>query len=248
MDSIRCSGEMNTSLGNTLLNYISIMVAAELQGQSCECVVEGDDALISIPDTADHEQYTRDMRSLGFNVKLDVVPCPGKAGYCSMKWDANGTVIPDPSSFVADFFWTRESSLSTITREDLLAAKCLSYMAMCPDMPVMWKIYEKYAKKSFKAQLNQYEIEEYANFSTITVGETEYQIDHEVGPFEPLEETRHLFADLYQMPVYAQLIVERLIDANMLQEALEDFYAIVCPSGKARLRYEEGVDPFASRG
>jgi hypothetical protein len=223
---MRFSGEMNTSLGNSILNYVSIMVAADTMNVKVDCVVEGDDALIVGPSGMDLEEYQMVMRRMGFNVKLDQVESLGSAGYCSSRWTSDLLPMPDARSFLPDLFWTDPTSLKTMSREELLSAKVMSYAYECPYMPVMYKVYQKYLMSYGKSRLNQYEVSEMSRMFAVKSEKDYYVISGKIIVREPTIEERDRFNELYHLDVPTQLALESCIDTDQAS-CLEEFFALL---------------------
>ncbi len=140
--AIRCSGEMNTSLGNTISNYLSIQVAARYLGCSVKCVVEGDDALIEVPQDLSKADYQRCMERMGFNIKIDEYTSPSEAGFCHLHWDDNGRPVQEVVPRLPDLFWGDNKSLTYLTHSELLAAKLASLANDDPCTPCLWKFFK----------------------------------------------------------------------------------------------------------
>lgn len=217
---------MNTSLGNSIVNYISIMVAAHTMDVKVDCVVEGDDALIAGPENMDLTRYQMVMRNMGFNVKVDQVESLGAAGYCSSKWTQDMKPMPDARSFLPDLFWTDPTSLRTMRRDELVSAKMLSYAFECPYMPVMYKVYKQYISRLSKAKLDQYEIKELGKHFLLIPQNDHYVIYNDLKIREPTMEERQRYDTLYHLDVTTQLALEEMYDIEPAN-ALELYFALI---------------------
>jgi hypothetical protein len=221
---MRFSGEMNTSLGNSIVNYVSIKLAAATMNVAVDCVIEGDDALIVGPVDMDLTRYQRVMHDMGFVVKVDAVESLGAAGYCSSRWTADMMPMPDVRSFLPDLFWTDPTSLRNMSRADLLSAKILSYAHECPYMPVMYKVYSNYVQQLSRARLNAYEVEVFSREFEVYPEFDHYVILGNVQIRAPTNAERMRYNELYHVDVVTQLALENLYDFDPAL-ALEELFA-----------------------
>lgn len=226
-DAIRWSGEMNTSLGNSIMNYASIMAAAEYLGYQVTAVVEGDDALIGVPAEASKVEYARVMAMMGFNIKIDEYIFAGDAGYCSMYWDHDLNVAVKLTDRLPDVCWTNPQSLLVCTREELLMAKLAALSVECPYLPGMWMLFNDTAVNS---PLNQYEVE----MLGATVGDKCYSYHGRQGR-EPTLQERVNYQMCTHFDVGDQFLVESL--AGNVEEAITYMYEACCDTTFAREQY-----------
>lgn len=134
VSGIRCSGDMWTSLLNSVVNLVLIKFCCYELGWNAEPIVEGDDGLFRLdgpcptPDQFD---------SLGFSVKIDKFRTIGEAGFCKMKFDANGVQVTDPIERLVKFGWTSHVHATAKQRANLLYTKALSLKAEYPGCPML---------------------------------------------------------------------------------------------------------------
>lgn len=184
--AIRFSGEMNTSLGNSIVNLVSIHVVARKLGFIPKCIVEGDDALIAVPDHITKEDFQMQMHTLGFNIKIDEYPHPGQAGFCGLWW-TRGEHVVNVMPMLPDLFWTQPSALKDCTEEDLLYAKLNSFAAADPSMPGLWPYFKT---RNVTCHLNQYEAESMGaspgarTFTMVTTKGIEPTWEHRLAYYE----------------------------------------------------------------
>lgn len=201
-DAIRWSGEMNTSLGNSIMNYASIMATAKYLKYNVSAVVEGDDALIGVPANATKEEYSRVMSMMGFNIKIDEYQFAGDAGYCSMYWDRDMNVAVKLTDRLPDICWTNPQSLLVCTREELLMAKLASLSVECPYLPGLWKMFVGGVVRS---PLNLYEVE----MLTATAADKCYEYHGRPGR-EPTLQERANYQMCTHFDIGDQFIIERI--------------------------------------
>lgn len=128
----RCSGEMNTSLGNGLANRIIAEFLCDEQGCDLIGYVEGDDGLFMTNAVLTSRMY----RDLGFTIKIEEWDDPCRASFCGLVF-ADNAVVRDPRKFLAGFGWTTSFIQGRKSLMDsLLAAKCLSVLCETPSDPI----------------------------------------------------------------------------------------------------------------
>lgn len=234
--AIRFSGEMNTSLGNTLVNYVSLRVAAQLSGYDVRAVVEGDDALIAVPADADPEIFRNHMTSMGFNIKIDQYITPGSAGFCSMYWTQANDLVINLIDRLPDLFWADRSSISICGRTNLLNAKLASLSYEAPQTPVL---YQYFTEDSVETTLNLYELECLSRETDVVALHNSYTFHGQCG-FEPTMEYRQYYADITGLQVIDQLTIESL--NATLQQKVEMMYLAASKTDFARRQYLEQVE------
>lgn len=134
----RMSGEMNTSLGNGIMNYlITTFVMKEAGCTNVKGVYEGDDGLITatgVPPTVD------DYASIGITATLKVHKSIETASFCGMVFDQEDRRnLCDPIDVLLEFGWTnsRYSRAGRAKKLQLLKAKSLSLLYQYPGCPVV---------------------------------------------------------------------------------------------------------------
>lgn len=138
--SIRSSGDYNTSMGNTLVNYLSIKAVAEQLGCKVDCVVEGDDALIGITPRVEPEEFKAAMGRFGFNIKIEEYDDPGRAGFCSIYWDEDAVLYKPLKKRLQKMMWGKPDT--ALHPKELLNAKVASAFAETPRDPVMCHLHK----------------------------------------------------------------------------------------------------------
>ena len=132
----RMSGEMNTSLGNGLVNYILMRFWCHVSGIETVGVVEGDDGLFRVPIKAELDQTL--FTQMGCLVKMEEHYSVETAGFCQNVFDAiDLRNIVDPRKILCNFGWVKRKYLkaSKKTKMQLLRIKALSMIyqnAGCP--------------------------------------------------------------------------------------------------------------------
>lgn len=95
LPAIRFSGEMNTSLGNTVNNWLMITTALlYIKADPSKFVCEGDDCLVCVPsDSVD--QFLSVITKFGMRLKESRYSRPGDAGFCHQWWDPDHVIFTD---------------------------------------------------------------------------------------------------------------------------------------------------------
>lgn len=130
----RCSGDLNTSFSNALINMLMVRFVCRHYGYDPVGVVEGDDGLFVLdgpPPT------TQDFADLGFAAKIEMFDSISEAGFCKLKFGDDLVQITDPIERLVKFGWTTSASLSPRIRWSLLFTKALSLKAEFPDCPIL---------------------------------------------------------------------------------------------------------------
>lgn len=136
VNGTRMSGEMNTSLGNGLTNYLVMEFLAFKRNNEFKGVFEGDDGLCvfrnsNVPTAAD---YAR----LGFNIKIEVRERYNEASFCGIIFSGT-TNLTDPLYILSKIGWgDKKYHMSTVNvKKQLLKIKVLSALHQYPGCPII---------------------------------------------------------------------------------------------------------------
>lgn len=132
----RMSGDMTTSLGNGLCNYMVVKcIAKELGWKELRMVAEGDDGLIRRGGEPLKDKY---FAEYGLSVKMTVTQSVGAAGFCQMYWCDSENVV-DPAGKLLTIGWSfaQQRRGSPALKRRLLRAKALSLAYELPGCPVL---------------------------------------------------------------------------------------------------------------
>lgn len=208
----RMSGEMNTSLGNGLTNYLMFAYYAHCHGLPIVGMVEGDDGIYGSTQRFDPKWFLK----LGFKVELIEDKPVNAAGFCRQFWTSDGTVVTDLYR-LTKLGWTMHlpKAASLTKKKELFAAICLSLGHELGGSPIFWAFAKKYGR-SGKVPLNWWELNE-----AQTLG-IEYEIKghwiHLKGeaPWQqPSLQTREEYSLMFGISVGAQLAIEKQVfDGN----------------------------------
>lgn len=133
----RMSGEMCTSLGNTLTNFLICAYVMHSKGYGLDGfdgLFEGDDGLIA----SNVELNSDDFKRCGFDIKLERITNPCSASFCGLIFAESGQTIRDPMRFFQGFGWTSSFiHAGDAIMLELLKAKSLSALYETPACPLV---------------------------------------------------------------------------------------------------------------
>jgi hypothetical protein len=135
----RYSGEMDTSLSNSVFNLILIMFLLHKSGENYKNLIpkiEGDDSIIPYYGTLD----TTIVKRLGANAKFEFFDEISHASFCGLVFDVDCLdIITNIIPAYLDFGWTtREyANSNTNSKKTLLRCKALSMLHTFPGCPVL---------------------------------------------------------------------------------------------------------------
>lgn len=221
----RMSGEMNTSLGNGIVNWILSKFLAFCQGEldSHAGFFEGDDGAVVCEKLPTTDEY----KDLGFCVKAEPIDNIYDMSFCGQVFDPiDKIVVTDPLIELADFGWSKRRYVSAnkATRLALIRAKSISMLYQYAGCPILhslaryglrvtnrictdkvYKFMSDWEKTTFrKAQACLKETKFREKFSLV-----------------PPMRTRLLVERLFKIPVEVQLRVEAEIDGHQGVTPLE---------------------------
>jgi hypothetical protein len=220
-DSVRMSGEMNTSLGNSLTNYfLTSFLVMKSSGLNLRGVFEGDDGLFR------YEGESLDMTlapKLGFCLKLNECKM-NEASFCGNVFDIVEKVnIADPWYCLAQVGW----SFSAVGCTDrvlalLTAAKGFSFIYQYHNSPVLPHLGFRLLRTAMKTLgKNMNEIRDeliayYTNSQRIDEWERQKMIEslNYTAEIQIHESTRELMSSKFNFPVSLQRHVEYVLDSG----------------------------------
>jgi hypothetical protein len=139
----RMSGEMNTSIGNGLMNmlmYLFIMHKAGVEWQVAiwRAFFEGDDGLSAT--TPDHLPDFELWNSLGCKITPKLSNSISETDFCSQVFtESSYDTLADPLKILANFGWSSAKYVGARTgrKLELLRAKSLSFLWQYPNCPIV---------------------------------------------------------------------------------------------------------------
>lgn len=177
---LRYSGEVTTSLGNTLNNIICIVVGRAVADgldldtvcwddylATCPLVCEGDDSIQAIPGSDPEsrgawcQRLTDCLQRFGLVVKPEVHDHVSTAGFCGCYWNprTGGRYCRDPLYSLAKLCWTS----SAVNHRELLALKAQALALQAPDQPLVAGLVHYLRRDGWAhgVHLDRYDVERY---------------------------------------------------------------------------------------
>lgn len=201
----RCSGEMNTSLGNGITNLLLNLYVAEQNGSYIKGYVEGDDGIFAVSTLPTSEQF----EVLGFSIKIKEVDHPKLASFCGILASGND-IVRDPSKFLMNFNYSHSCVHATkpSVYMGLLRAKALSAMYETPNSPIISEL-------AYKA------LEMTRGFDPRFIDDG-YHIkppcEMKISAPNVTPESRMLVAEAFGIPEEDQILIEGLIRSERFAE------------------------------
>ena len=221
----RFSGEMNTSLGNSIVNYIVIQMIQRHFNVGGNFFIEGDDGLLCFNKELDVEAVRQYALSQGFNLKIDRVESPGKAGFLSTYWDEDGYCYKHPlGKYLSGAAWRIPGG--NITNEDLLLARLSSFIEENPRNALLVMLFNSFSNKfhSNKTTVAIYKpddayFREKLNLQGINYVREHGMLKYELPRYEIVPGSREFLQNTYH-------ISDQLLDelTDMINEDLEHAY------------------------
>lgn len=207
--ALRCSGEMNTSLGNTFHNFCKSKFLTWLNDPEAEIVgfVEGDDGLYRVtPESA--APTAADYARFGWIIKVAIFENIGDASFCGNVFEIpDFIVVTDPREVMLKLGWTPRRYLGASDKflMSLLRSKALSLAASYGQNPILWALAKRLleltegvkVRKSIAEQMSWYDRLEYRE-----------ALANGVSVRPPPLATRNMVERLYGIPVDLQLQIE----------------------------------------
>jgi len=201
VNACRMSGEMNTSVGNGLINWSLLRFIAYVSGADIRMFVEGDDGIM----TTNKPLLVDWFAKLGFKVKLEEVPDFRDASFCGLRMSRNNDVLVDPRKILVNFSWS-SSKLATGServRQALLRGKAQCLLYEYPNCPIVTELGKAYVGEGPEAYAFDWYHEDLKRQITSRKEETIEMVRRGIS-----YETRLDFERFYQVPIDLQLRIE----------------------------------------
>lgn len=147
VEATRMSGEMNTSLGNGLVNLIIInYICTQIHACSVTCIVEGDDSLFKTKASV----TDKDFLYCGLTCKLEKHSEINTASFCGLIFDPeNKTIVTDPIKVIlkTPYLPRKWVNVGINVRMQILKCKALSIRWQYPNCPIL-VAYSEYILKN----------------------------------------------------------------------------------------------------
>lgn len=249
---VRQSGEMNTSLGNSFANLMTIKYVCSKYPacKSAISVVEGDDSLTVVTGKMPPVEV---FKQFGLRIKIGTHKDLCRASFCGMVFDEDErTNVTDPREVLATFGWTsaRYMRSKKSVQMTLLRCKALSLAYQYPSCPILSALAkrvlfltrshetENFVNKQGKFLYNQYDIE------IMKMAELRNKQKKLIFA-DPGPKTRNLVEELYGITVAQQLEIENYFDSMMEIGPLDHQTILDIMPSEWKLFYEK-YSAFAS--
>lgn len=221
--AVQYSGRYTTSLSNTIRNKLLMDTVSRKLGVSYRGVFEGDDSLTSWDDNVSVDMIQYNLGLIGVTAEISKINDIGKAGYCSMYWDAEYNVIAEPTKVCATFPFTNSSlGANAANIGPLLSAKSMSLAYRAPGCPILNTIARTWISDGVGLMdtRNEYEVRWFNQFSDFTWKRNGQNSRRKslIVNFnrpdlirEPTVSQRLLFYEVFGIPVADQIIAEQEI-------------------------------------
>lgn len=209
--ALRCSGEMNTSLGNTFHNMATAHFLAWLKDCSIKGFVEGDDGLF-VFEPPERAPTTEDFKRFGWIIKLETFDFIGDTSFCGNVFSPEDfIVVTDPRKVMLTLGWTPRRYLGSGPRmmRSLLKSKVMSMACSYGKNPIIWKLSSRLLKLLEGVKVRK-SIVDGADWYHRDVLQRALEEKFEIE--EPPMATRVLVERLYGIPVWLQFQVEQELD------------------------------------
>lgn len=183
----RMSGEVTTSIGNSLSN---LLAQSWIYSNVVRC---------GRAPTAD------DYRRIGLRCKVEYFPDPSEAGFCGLRFDTESRqAVKDPRPVLLKLGWSKSQYVSAgpTKLRMLLELKAQSLAHELPHCPILGVVSRALAPAALTQQ--HLKLAEHA----LDAHERAKLRHGSVPPFAPTPKTRELFARLYDISVSKQLSIE----------------------------------------
>jgi len=216
----RMSGDMCTSLGNGITNYLLMAFYAHKHQCVLKMVVEGDDGLASLrKEGRPHVPVADFFTRLGFEIKMVIHDDLESAGFCQMYCSESGNVLVDPVKRILTVGWSfsNDRFAGPRVRAGLLRAKGLSLLVESPNCPVvrnlaLWILrVTRFVKARFEDSTWEREKRE-ALFQGVEPEECARTLISEMKPITYLD--RVAVETIFRVPVSQQCQIEKWFNSQ----------------------------------
>jgi len=228
IEAKRMSGEMNTSLGNSLMNFFfvyHIMSQRGLKyGIDWDGVFEGDDGLIGAKELPTKEEFYQ----IGCNIDIDPIPSLGRGGFCGLYYgDELSPVVSPQHALQALWSLTCPLNGGDRVRRELLNGKLLGLLFRAPGCPIICALQKKYMSGEFRIKRSYWGEILLRRFGMDLDG-ADYWMKGTVRAdiIEPTTQQRLDYADIFNISLVEQVEVERSIargDWRLFESVVGDY-------------------------
>lgn len=156
--SVRMSGDYQTSLGNSIVNYSlnATFLDQAIGAGHWDILVEGDDAFVTTDFPVDCEQWQQFMSRLGFVLKVTTGPTAGSIGFCELHFNEYGSFHSYVSLIHKGLIGPYRPAISV---QQLKQARIFSWHLECPGSYLFQQMAKHYSAGITSIDDNAYELE-----------------------------------------------------------------------------------------
>lgn len=195
----RMSGDFDTALGNSILNYVCLW---SIFGQDCRYMIDGDDSVVVMERTrwlSKKNDLFEHCSRWGFTTKVEVTDELEGVEFCQARYSETGVFFRDP--------W-RSLSRSNIGLKNFTGKMRLSYLAgkaqglamACPRTPILYPIYKAISEIHGKKWYDD---------------DARWNIQNGVDCGPPTQEDRISFSRMYNITPSEQIKLETYVTGNL---------------------------------
>jgi hypothetical protein len=225
----RMSGEMNTSLGNSLMNFFfvyHVMSERGLKyGVDWDGVFEGDDGLIGSVELPTSNEFWK----IGCDIDIAEIDSLGDGGFCGLFYGESLSPLVGPQhSMQALWSLTCPDLAGPAVKSELLNGKLLSLVHRAPGCPIAHTICRRYMRGKFRIVRDYWSELLLERYGISTEKDAGYWIrgSADVVVPEPTMNQRLDYEKLFKVPVALQFSVEKGIergDWSLFTQVVADF-------------------------
>lgn len=214
VDAKKCSGEMDTSLSNGLLNFLMLSWIAECEGLSgFDLCVEGDDSIGTFDSIGDKEI---DFEKYGCLLKFELHDRLGSASFCGLMFSDSLQSIGDSFRHIARMCGKQKYvSAGDRVLNALARAKAMCLLYQYPNCPIL-AAYCEYVLRVTRG----YDVRRFLYDDTYKIDIFEKALAAKVYKRGVInDDTRILYEQIFNITVQHQLEIEHYFDGlNKLEE------------------------------
>jgi hypothetical protein len=207
----RMSGEMNTSLGNSLMNFFFVFHVMRCRGleygKDWDAVFEGDDGLIGSIQLPTSEEFA----AIGCSIDITPVQDIGASGYCGLYFGENMTPVVDPQHAM-QALWSLScpDNAGDGVKQELLNGKLLGLLHRAPGCPLVYALIRKYMKGTYRIPRSYWGEQLLRRYGMDCGGDQGYWMRGDIAAVvpEPTVASRVDYEVLFGVPVAMQLECE----------------------------------------
>jgi hypothetical protein len=213
LETLRMSGEMDTSLGNGFTTLMMIEFLCDYYNiEKCGTIfVEGDDNLAALRGTLTKEMFSK----LGFMIKVEHPDSLSEASFCGLVFDVSEKImISNPNKYLMEFGWADKKYIGSSRKRmlELLRAKSLSLKHQHHGAPILDAL-ARYGLRCTKGiTVREHWVRKH--YGTYRSEEVLHAMKNaKLEKLDPGPMTRALCEKLFGITVAAQIQIERYLDS-----------------------------------